>query len=210
MKNKLPKLVLRLCLLVIFFANPSFAQQSVDAPQGRYTQPHAGFDVIILKNGDLIYGLVKEVGIQFIKYQRTDIPDGPEYVLVRSDVYAISYRNQVKDILLPGESHFTPVIKDAIAGVSAALNDSLLVKKNDKWSFFRQSNVLFGIGFIRGFSKVDHANDYSPGGLQARGATRPRSRPVRSPHAHSPAIKTGDVGNSPGHWRPGHGNRRGR
>ncbi len=36
-----------------------------------------GFDVIIKKNGEIIYGLVKEVGLDLIIYQRTDIPNGP-------------------------------------------------------------------------------------------------------------------------------------
>jgi hypothetical protein len=57
----------------------------------------AQFDVIIKNNGDIIYGKVTEVTL--VKYKRTDIPDGPLYQLLRSEVYAISYRNQLKEIL---------------------------------------------------------------------------------------------------------------
>src|SRR5664279_2025428 len=64
-------------------------------------QYNAGFDVIIKTNGDIVYGLVKEVGLYLIAYQRTDIPDGPIYTMLRSDVYAISYRNQVKEYFNP-------------------------------------------------------------------------------------------------------------
>jgi hypothetical protein len=38
------------------------------------------------------------VTFELVKYKRTDIPDGPLYQLLRSEVY-ISYRNQLKEIL---------------------------------------------------------------------------------------------------------------
>src|SRR5919206_611965 len=83
---------------------PSDTSRTLPSPDSSKKSPvtyNAGFDVIIKKNGDIVYGLVKEVGLELIKYQRTDIPDGPIYTMPRSEVYAISYRNQVKDILSP-------------------------------------------------------------------------------------------------------------
>ena len=114
-----------------------------------------GFDVIIKKNGDIIYGLVKEVGLQLIKYQRTDVPDGPIYTIPRIEVYAISYRNQVKDILSPVQA---PV-------------DGRISRQPGYWphyrngrDFFQDGVVHLGIGFFRSFTKVKDAGNYSSSG----------------------------------------------
>ena len=69
------------------------------APMPQTIPQNAGFDVIVKVNGDIVYGLVKEVGPEYIRYQRTDIPDGPVYIIPRNEVYVISYRNQVKDYI---------------------------------------------------------------------------------------------------------------
>ena len=44
---------------------------------------------------------VKEVDDFIVKYKRTDIPDGPIYTIARREIYAISYRNQVKEFFNP-------------------------------------------------------------------------------------------------------------
>ena len=87
-------------LLVCFSINTVYGQiDSARVEPPRPIQQNAGFDVIVKLNGDLVYGLVKEVGPYYISYQRTDIPDGPIYKIPRDEVYVISYRNQVKDYI---------------------------------------------------------------------------------------------------------------
>lgn len=122
---------------------PSFAQE---------VAPPAKFDVIIKKDGSIIYGLVKEVGLLEIKYQRTDIPDGPIYTIPRNEVYAISYRNQIKEYL--------SAQKSAIFNTNT---DSILVKKSHySVSDFDFNNAEFKlqIGFFKGFSKLSNKGDY--------------------------------------------------
>ncbi|MDQ6815130.1 MAG: hypothetical protein M3040_15445 [Bacteroidota bacterium] len=115
------------------------------------------FDVIITNNGEILYGLVKEVDEVFIKYQRTDIPDGPIYTIRRSEVYAISYRNQVKEFMrspaaLPMLNNpLPPLIKDTIISI-----------KHIK--LFNDANVRIGLGFFRGFTKVKNAGQLSSSG----------------------------------------------
>ena len=117
---------------------------------------NAGFDVIIKKNGDILYGLVKEVTINLIKYQRTDIPDGPVYTIPRIEVYAISYRNQVKDILAPINS---------VNNYNGNPND-LSYRRNYDYKLtrdrlFKNGVLRLGLGFFRSYSKVKDAGDYS-------------------------------------------------
>ncbi|MBE7169121.1 MAG: outer membrane beta-barrel protein [Williamsia sp.] len=117
----------------------------------------ADFDVIIKRNGDIIYGLVKEVGLELIKYQRTDIPNGPIYTIPRFEVYAISYRNQVRDIL-------APVVDPALIRPPGYIDYNTPGGRyyDRRGSFLsRNGSAQLGLGFIRGFSKVKNANDYS-------------------------------------------------
>ncbi|MDJ1467868.1 outer membrane beta-barrel protein [Xanthocytophaga flava] len=133
------------------------------------------FDVIIKKNGDIVYGLVTEVDLQYVKYKRTDIPDGPIYTMPRTDVYAISYRNQVKDILAPTDSS---LFKRSVSPPPAAVSvDTARVdtvskegqkespdKKVDKFfarENFSQPEIHFHLGFIRGFTKVSNISQYT-------------------------------------------------
>lgn len=115
---------------------------------------NAGFDVIIKKNGDIIYGLVQEVGLVLIKYQRTDIPNGPVYTIPRNEVHAISYRNQVKEFL-------DDVVSEPLPPGYApdGYNDGYTNLRRP--TLFQQGNVRIGLGFIRGYSKVSNAGRYS-------------------------------------------------
>ncbi|MDJ1501491.1 outer membrane beta-barrel protein [Xanthocytophaga agilis] len=132
------------------------------------------FDVIIKKNGDIVYGLVTEVDLQYVKYKRTDIPDGPIYTMPRTDVYAISYRNQVKDILAKSDSSFfrQSVQPPAAVAVDTAKVDTVSQedqkesadKKVDKFfarENFSQPEIHFHLGFIRGFTKVSNIDQYT-------------------------------------------------
>lgn len=119
---------------------------------------NAGFDVIIKRNGDIIYGLVKEVDLHLIKYQRTDIPDGPVYTIRRDEVYAISYRNQVKDILNPW------IDTSYNQKYNQYQRDSLSSLKSPYLPYSRDGMVHIGVGFFRSFSKVDNADQYNSSG----------------------------------------------
>lgn len=120
----------------------------------------ADFDVIIKRNGDIIYGLVKEVGMELIKYQRTDIPNGPIYTIPKFEVYAISYRNQVRDILYPVVD--PALIRQPGYGPYQTPDGRYY---NPRTSFLlRNGSVMLGVGFIRGFTKVKNAGNYSSSG----------------------------------------------
>ena len=116
--------------------------------------PNAGFDVIVKTNGDIVYGLVKEVGPYFISYQRTDIPDGPIYTIPRNEVYVISYRNQVKDYITP--------VNDQIQEQPYYSQRFINYKKDT--GLFKHGIVRIQFGFIRSFTKVKDVKSYSSSG----------------------------------------------
>ncbi len=119
--------------------------------------PAAAFDVMVLKNGDIIYGKVVEVGMHLVRYKRTDIPDGPIYELFKSEIYAISYRNQLTEYMEPLgseplEDHNRGPIDD-----KGALKESV----DGTWySAVRSGEIRLGLGFIRNFSRVKEVDDY--------------------------------------------------
>jgi len=55
-------------------------------------------DIIIMKNGNDIQVVVQEVGIDDVKYKRFDNQSGPNYVLKKSDIFMIRYKNGTKDV----------------------------------------------------------------------------------------------------------------
>ena len=128
---------------------------SLRAMVNRPIPQNAGFDVIVKLNGDIVYGLVKEVGPNFITYQRTDIPDGPIYTMPRDEVYVISYRNQVKDYI-NGNNAQAPEQVGIVPDTSTQRHINYKSK-----SIFENANVGFGLGFLRSFTKVENINSYS-------------------------------------------------
>lgn len=151
------KILFRLTILVMLFTvsnvyGQSDSQRVIQPPQP--VKQNAGFDVIVKLNGDIVYGLVKEVGPYFISYQRTDIPDGPIYTIPRNEVYVISYRNQVKDYITPMESG---------PSIDGYYPHRQIDYKKDT-SLFKNGSVSFGLGFIRSFTKVKDVKNYSSSG----------------------------------------------
>lgn len=110
----------------------------------------AAFDVIIKLDGEIVYGLVKEVGLQLITYQRTDIPDGPIYTMLRSEVHAISYRNQVKEYFQPLNEY--PVATVPVLPPVINYNHGLL---------FEQGVLRLSLGVIKSYTRVDDSKTYS-------------------------------------------------
>lgn len=144
--------------IILFSADSVYAQtDSLKAMMSRPISQNAGFDVIIKLNGDIVYGLVKEVRPDFITYQRTDIPDGPLYTIPRNEVYAISYRNQVKDYINGEDSIASAPAKE---GIVPNTNNPRNINYKDT-SLFKNSNIQIGLGFIRSFSKLNNTNNYS-------------------------------------------------
>ena len=177
MKQKFTRILL-LLLPVLFLGLVALGQERKDSVPSR--AHNAGFDVIIKRNGDLVYGLVQEVGPVIIRYKRTDIPDGPIYMLDRREIYAISYRNQVKEVLNPldGYRGMPRNNSQGTGGMYPDPNrypdgngypnidpyDSSLYSQQanrNNFSLSRMGMARFGIGFFRGYSKVEDAGDYN-------------------------------------------------
>jgi hypothetical protein len=163
--------------LSLFATAPAFSQTTRPADTVRQSRSpvNAGFDVIIKKNGDILYGLVKEVGQQLIRYQRTDIPDGPIYTVPREEVFAISYRNQIKDILNPIKDTTVTQAQPVIHDAAPPIHDTVIVHDTtampthhfhkpdslSKTSFFRKGNVRIGLGFLRSYTRVNQVSQYA-------------------------------------------------
>lgn len=130
----------------------------------RFPQPYnAGFDVIITVDGNIIYGLVKEVDEVFIKYKRTDIPDGPVYTIRRNEVYAISYRNQVKEYITPIQQAMPDTIKPLpdMQPLDPMLPMTYNLPPAKKFNLRNDATARVGLGFIRGYTKVENADKLS-------------------------------------------------
>jgi hypothetical protein len=61
-------------------------------------------DEIILKNGEVISAKVTDVGVDEIKYKKCDNPTGPNYSILKSEVFMIKYANGTKDVFNKIES----------------------------------------------------------------------------------------------------------
>lgn len=164
-KNTKKKKIYSLSALTVFIlllaAGTAIGQADTQrvVPPPQPIQYNAGFDVIIKYNGDLIYGLVKEVGPYYIIYKRTDIPDGPVYSIPKNEVYVISYRNQVKDYMnnnAIGQYQYTDPYHEN-------LNSRRYINYKNN-NLFKSGSVHFNLGFIKSFSKVENSKDYSSSG----------------------------------------------
>jgi hypothetical protein len=163
--------------ITLFSVSSAFTQSGTpaDTVKPLKAQVNAGFDVIIKKNGVILYGIVKEVGQQLIRYQRTDIPDGPIYTVPREEIFAISYRNQVKDILNPLKDTSVTVPQTIIHDRTPAVHDTVFVHDTtaattkqfhkpdslSKSNHFRQGDLRIGIGFLRSYTRVNQASQYA-------------------------------------------------
>ena len=154
--QKYKSLLFVLLLSVSFGLNRAYAQEdSMKMPLPHQIQQNAGFDVIVKLNGDIVYGLVKEVGPYYISYKRTDIPDGPVYTIARSDVYVISYRNQVKDYI---NGRFAAQVEQ---NQTQPQIDSGNIEKSKNPLNLNNGKLSLGLGFLRSFSKLKNKSDYS-------------------------------------------------
>ena len=172
--NKLFAIVSLFASLLLFTVSETYSQS--DSQKVEHIIPgaipqNAGFDVIVKVNGDIVYGLVKEVGPLYISYQRTDIPDGPIYTIPRNEVYVISYRNQVKDYInSEGGADQSPVNNPLSLNNQSSLNNpNYLPQINRHINFknkdlFKHGTAIVALGFLKSFSKVEDSKDYSTSG----------------------------------------------
>lgn len=179
MKQRFTLFIL-LMLPLLFGGLLASAQEKKDSVPSR--SHNAGFDVIIKRNGDLVYGLVQEVGPAVVRYKRTDIPDGPVYMLDRREIYAISYRNQVKEVLNPLDGMMMPragwpgnqaldstqypegyrqpgMYNPQIGQYEPAMYPPS--RRRERFSLNRMGMVRLALGFFRGYTKVEDAGDYN-------------------------------------------------
>lgn len=55
-------------------------------------------DYIVRKNGDEIKAIISEVGHTEVKYKKFDLPNGPVFSILKSDLFMIRYQNGSKDV----------------------------------------------------------------------------------------------------------------
>jgi hypothetical protein len=78
-------------------------------------------DIILKRTGDEIKAKVVEVGLDDIKYHRADNPDGPIYIVPKSDVFKITYKDGSSDVFKNTKAnslHEQPVV-NAVAATAA-------------------------------------------------------------------------------------------
>jgi hypothetical protein len=116
-------------------------------------------DVIIRVDGSIIYGKVVEVSQDQVKYQKNDIPDGPEITLPREQVYVISYSNNTKQVITPvfGKRKLDEPAFDANSLESDKESDAT---KNLKYNI-GHGDIRVGMGFSRAYSSFKGVGEFS-------------------------------------------------
>jgi hypothetical protein len=56
-------------------------------------------DVLIFKDGSEVKAMVKEVGLNEIKYKKCENPDGPTYISRKSELFMIKYANGTREVI---------------------------------------------------------------------------------------------------------------
>lgn len=139
------------CVILLAAAQYALAQ--------RTDVPPAEFDVIIKTNGEIVYGRVVEVNLSNIRYKRTDIPDGPVYEILRKDVFVISYRNQLKEVITAVDSTvFAPRPATPLSTEEVEIEP-----QQDEYAWqahVGSGEVRLGIGLIRNFSRIKEVDSY--------------------------------------------------
>jgi len=121
----------------------------------------ADFDVIVKKNGEIIHGKVMEVNLELIRYKRTDIPDGPIYVIPREDVFAISYRNQLTEYVAPVDSLFLSGRRFPSTKNDKTVSKAKQQGNNDLFPYLAEGSFYIGVGGIGNISLVSDIDLYT-------------------------------------------------
>ncbi|HRY31395.1 MAG TPA: hypothetical protein P5531_00310 [Bacteroidales bacterium] len=86
---------------------------------GLFSNSVAAQDFIILKNGDEIKAVVKEIGLTEIRYKKFSNPDGPVVVIPKSEVFMIKYKDGSKEVFKQADPPATAAQAPAPAPVPA-------------------------------------------------------------------------------------------
>ncbi len=119
-------------------------------------QAQKEFDVIVLKDNSVIYGLVTEVGIELIKYRKSSMPDGPIFTLFKSEVFMISFRDQSYEMYDFPDREALYMDEDVFEEFYEEKDPSFFSEL-----YSQGSAIRVGVGLITGYSAVDQINSYN-------------------------------------------------
>jgi len=116
-------------------------------------------DVITLKSGKEIIGLVYEIGDNDVKYKKITNPNGPNYILKKSEIFMIRYANGSKD-----------VFEDVTPSVPATTDQpSVQSNAQDQPLFqidYTAKSISNSLIFIKGQNQLNVVFDYSALAIQ--------------------------------------------
>ncbi len=144
---------IKLIVLVLLIALSAFTAKAQEKDSITTT------DVIIRVDGSIIYGKVLEVNQEQVKYQKTDLTDGPTVTLPRKQVYVISYSNNTKQVITPvfGKRKLDEPAFDENRLESDEVSDTT---KNLKYNI-AHGDIRVGMGFSRAYSSFKGVDDFS-------------------------------------------------
>jgi hypothetical protein len=67
-------------------------------PEKPAAQKNEGCDDLIFKDGSEVKGKVSEISSTEVKYKKCDMPDGPVYVVKKSELFMIRYANGTREV----------------------------------------------------------------------------------------------------------------
>jgi len=156
-------------------------------------------DIIILKDGKEITALVYEISDIDVKYKKIDNPNGPNYVLKKSDVLMITYANGSKDeftdntpviVPTPNQPKLPTETPPEFPGGEAALQQWL--KENLKYPENAKKSEIQG-NVIVSFTVLKNGNIYDVRVVQKVNSALDKEavRLVKSMPKWEPATKKG-------------------
>ncbi|MDR3343073.1 MAG: hypothetical protein LBT14_09880 [Treponema sp.] len=72
-------------------------------------------DIIVMKNGDEVEAIIKEIGPKEVKYIEHGNPDGVLYTVLKSDVFQIKYENGKREMFSEAVAN-TPAVNENFTG----------------------------------------------------------------------------------------------
>ena len=105
-------------------------------------------DLIILRNGDEVSAKVLEISPIEIKYKKCTMPDGPLYVVKKSDVFMIKYQNGTKEVFKSEEPSAVKSSKEPEA------NSYNKPKKINPWAIASIISAILGIYPLSGLGSI--------------------------------------------------------
>jgi hypothetical protein len=144
---------IKLIVIVLLIALSAFTAKAQEKDSITAT------DIIIRVDGSIIYGKVLEVNQEQVKYQKTDLTDGPTVTLPRKQVYVISYSNNTKQVITPvfGKRKLDEPAFDENRLESDEVSDTT---KNLKYNI-AHGDIRVGMGFSRAYSSFKGVDDFS-------------------------------------------------